>query len=176
MHAATVELPGGDLRYLGVFDTYGDAAAATRLARRIDALPKGSVVLLAAKDEASKRWNKAADDAIRALGGRESLRGRYRWSYALIGVKGARPGQAVEAVANRRVAVHVGRPPELRTSGVACATLLLARQPARPATKSVPKPPGGRLLKILQQPARPATQPARPATQPAKAARQPDPS
>jgi hypothetical protein len=40
------------------------------------------------------------------------LRGRYREAHAFVGVKGARPGSALERVGGATVSLAVGRPPE----------------------------------------------------------------
>ena len=37
-----------------------------------------------------------AIDALRSIGAAEDLRDKFRWSHALIGVKGARPGTVLE--------------------------------------------------------------------------------
>jgi hypothetical protein len=92
------------------FDTFGDPEASSALARWVDALPAGAIVLGAAKDEASGRLDADAVRALRTLGVHGDLRGHFRESHAFIGVKGAPPGSAVEAIGRRLVEVRVGEP------------------------------------------------------------------
>ena len=48
--------------------------------------------------------------ALASLGVRGDLRGQYRESHAFIGVKGAPPGSALEALGPRAVEIRVGEP------------------------------------------------------------------
>jgi hypothetical protein len=108
------------------FDTFADPAAPQLLQQAIDELPANTVVALVAKDDASVQWRSAHDAIIRQLGGTASLVGRYRASYALIGVKGARPGQALEALSDgAAVSLAVGRSPADQVRGVAYGTVTL---------------------------------------------------
>jgi hypothetical protein len=93
------------------YDTFAKPGAASRFAEAVAALPDGTPVALVVADDASTLWTEDADAALRALGGERSLRGAYRASYALIGVKGAKPGSALESLSDTR-AVHatLGRP------------------------------------------------------------------
>jgi hypothetical protein len=100
----------GRLRDRIAVDTFADPGAGRRLAAWVGALPPGTIVLGAVKDEASGRLDAAAVDALAALGVRGDLRGRYRESHAFVGVKGAPAGSAVEALGPRAVEVRVGEP------------------------------------------------------------------
>lgn len=108
------------------FDTFADPAAPLRLKKAVDELPANTVVALLAKDEASSQWRAEHDAILRQLGGTASLVHHYRSSYALIGVKGARPGQALEALSDSAsVSVSVGRSPADQVRGVAYGTVTL---------------------------------------------------
>jgi hypothetical protein len=100
----------GELRGRAVFDTFGDAGASGQLVAWVQGLPGGTIVLGAVKDEASEQLGAAAIQALATLGVRGDLRGRYRESHAFVGVKGASPGSAVEALGPRPVEVRVGQP------------------------------------------------------------------
>jgi hypothetical protein len=91
-----------------LFDTFGDPTAQERLARWIEALPPGTVVAGAVKDEGSRLLGDAAVSALRAVGVATDLRGRYRESHAFVGVKGAAVGSALEAAGPRRLELRVG--------------------------------------------------------------------
>lgn len=60
-------------------------------------LPEGSIVVAAVKDEASRGLSAEAAAAWRLVGGQVDLRGCFRCAHALIGVRGAAPGTALEA-------------------------------------------------------------------------------
>ena len=85
-----------------VFDTFGSAAESTRLAQFVSRIPNGRIVAVAARDTVagtaamSQNLTGEAVDALRSLGASEDLRGKFRWSHALIGVKGAQPGIVLE--------------------------------------------------------------------------------
>jgi hypothetical protein len=101
----------GDLRSAGLFDTFADRVAATRLAAWVAGLPPGTIVAGAVKDEASGRLDTAAVAALATLGVSGDLRGRFRQSHAFVGVKGAPPRSALEALGPRPLELVVGRPP-----------------------------------------------------------------
>jgi len=102
--------PAGAVRERVVFDTFYDPDAAARLAAFVAALPAGTIVAGAVKDEGSGRLSGAAVAALGTLGVAGDLRGRFRESHALVGVKGAAPGTALEALGPRAAELVVGRP------------------------------------------------------------------
>jgi hypothetical protein len=121
-HEAAVNLRGynvvaidratGDVLWSDVFDSFRSPQESARLAEAIARVPTGTVVAVAVKDEASSVLSGAGVAALRSLGGREDIRGRYRVSHLLVGVKGAPPGTAIEEADYRRLAVLLGTPPE----------------------------------------------------------------
>ncbi len=104
LDAATGRLLGTD-----VFDTFRSRDEAVRMARAVESMPVGRIVIGAVRDEASNRLSEAAVQALRALGVAGDLRGKYRQAHAFIGVKGANLGDAVEAFGRGRLSVRVGR-------------------------------------------------------------------
>jgi hypothetical protein len=106
---------GRDVRSAG-FDTFLRPEAAGELAAWIAALPAGTVVAGAVQDEASGRLTQEAVRAMETLGLHGDLRGRFRESHAFVGVKGAPPGSALEAIGPRRLVLSVGRPERDRNS------------------------------------------------------------
>jgi hypothetical protein len=102
--------PSGAVDDPVVFDTFETTAASTALAAWVGALPAGTIVLGAVKDEASRRLDADAVRALGALGVRGDLRGHFRESHAFVGVKGAPPGSAREALGPHAVEVRVGEP------------------------------------------------------------------
>jgi len=102
--------PAGEVRSRAVFDTLGNRANSGRLVAWVHDLPAGTIVFGAVKDEASGQLSPQAVGALSTLGVRGDLRGRYRESHAFIGVKGAPPGSAIEALGPHAVEVQVGIP------------------------------------------------------------------
>jgi hypothetical protein len=102
--------PDGGVRAVVTFDTFADPAAAAALAEWVAAIPEGTVVAGAVRDEASGRLDETAVVALRTLGVAGDLRGGFRESHAFVGVKGAPPGGALEARGPRAVELVVGRP------------------------------------------------------------------
>jgi hypothetical protein len=93
----------------GHFDTHLDPGASAALATFIAAVPEGHIVAVAAADEASMNLDEDAVIALHAIGAAGDLRGKFRWSHAVIGVKGAEPGSALEAMDSLRpVGVAIG--------------------------------------------------------------------
>ena len=80
------------------FDTTpgGSEAQAAALAAYIAALPEGQIVVAAMQGDGAAHLTAEAVDALRSLGGEADPRGTSGWSHALVGVKGAAPGTALE--------------------------------------------------------------------------------
>jgi hypothetical protein len=113
-------------RKVGSYDTFRSPEDTSRFVRDVAALPPGTVTAVVVKDEASIRWSPAADEALKSLGAATSLMGRYRASYAMIGLKGARSGQAVEQLsAGTPANVSVGRSAPEQRGGIAWGQVVL---------------------------------------------------
>jgi hypothetical protein len=102
--------PSGQRLAADVFDTFFDGQAAHRLARWIAALPSGTLVAGAVRDDASRQLTAEAVEALRTLGAAGDLRGHFREAHAFIGVKGTPAGSALEALGPRAILVTVGHP------------------------------------------------------------------
>jgi Interleukin-like EMT inducer len=100
--------PAGRVLDVDAFDTFRDPGETARLARWIDALPRGTIVAGAVKDEGSGHLDGAGFRALQSVGVRGDLRGRFRESHGFVGVKGARVGSALEGAGPRRVTLAVG--------------------------------------------------------------------
>jgi hypothetical protein len=92
------------------FDTHLDPGASAALAEFIAAVPQGHMVAAAVADEASMHLSEEAVAALRSVGAAGDLRGKFRWSHALIGVKGSAPGSALEALDGLRPVTLVAGP------------------------------------------------------------------
>ena len=99
--------PGkGDLVMAAGFDLIGEDGPeqAGRMAQLLRGVPEGMIVCVAVKDDGAMNHTGELVTALRTVGASVDLRNRTRASYALIGVKGAAPGQAMERVDPARTA------------------------------------------------------------------------
>jgi hypothetical protein len=71
------------------FDTFASAENSAQLAQFIAQIANGKIVAAAVRDEASLNLTEEAVNALRSMGAKEDLRGKFRGSHAVIGVKGA---------------------------------------------------------------------------------------
>jgi hypothetical protein len=102
--------PSGQRLEADAFDTFADGQAAHRLAQWIAALPPGTLVAGAVRDEGSAQFTAEAVQALRTLGAAGDLRGHFREAHAFIGAKGAPAGSAVETLGPHPIQVIVGHP------------------------------------------------------------------
>lgn len=93
---ALIDPDTGKLRAAGGYDTYLSSDESDRLAAAIAAAPDGTIVGLATYEEGAAKLNDAARAAIAGLGARVDLKDKIGAAYALVGVKGAAPGTAIE--------------------------------------------------------------------------------
>ncbi len=99
----------GDLVRTASFDTHLDGSASRALAEFLDGVAPGAIVAVAAADEASRLLGQDAVDALLRIGAAGDLRQHFRWGHAIIGVQGAPPGSALEAMDELRpVSLVVG--------------------------------------------------------------------
>jgi Interleukin-like EMT inducer len=106
-----VALDGGDGHVLWSdnFDTFRSQAESRRMAERIGGLPPGVIVIVGVKTDGGGQLTPEGVAALRSVGGQRDLQRTLWLAHALIGVKGAQPGSAVENAGPGRVAVSVGR-------------------------------------------------------------------
>jgi hypothetical protein len=106
---AVMDPQTGALEATASFDTHLDGEASQALADFMASIPKGRIVAVAVRDEASRLLSEEAVQALRTIGAEGDLQGKFRWGQAIIGVKGAQPGQAVENLEELHPAVvYVG--------------------------------------------------------------------
>lgn len=100
----------GTVEQAASFDTFESAAGSNRMAEMLNKVPAGRIVAVAARDEASMNLQQDAVDALGSIGAAVDVRGKFRWGHAIIGVKGAAAGTALEAVGrDEALQVFVGR-------------------------------------------------------------------
>ncbi|HWP48244.1 MAG TPA: interleukin-like EMT inducer domain-containing protein [Candidatus Limnocylindrales bacterium] len=89
------------------FDTHRWQRESRRMAKFIGKLEEGKIVILALKDEGALCLTTEAVEALKTIGAQEDLRGRLHWSHAVIGIKGAKPGEALEESSSGPVKLEV---------------------------------------------------------------------
>jgi hypothetical protein len=99
----------GQIVAAGSFDTFRSERESRRMAQLVDGLAPGTIVVAAVKHDGGGQLTREGVQALRSVGGHEDLRETLWLSHALIGVKGADPGQAVEAAGSRPLRLAVGR-------------------------------------------------------------------
>jgi hypothetical protein len=108
-NVAVIHPQTGQVEQVAAFDTHLDEGASQALATFLARVPPGRVVAIAVADEAARLLNADAVEALRGIGAAGDLRGKFRWGHAVIGVQGAAPGTASEAMDwMRPVALVVG--------------------------------------------------------------------
>ncbi len=106
------------------FDTTptGSDSEAAALADFIGTVPQGRIVVVALQGEGTAHLTDEAVAALREIGGIADPRGTTGWSHAIVGVKGAKPGTALEAAGAQDGWLRVA--PDRRTLAVAVDTVL----------------------------------------------------
>jgi hypothetical protein len=109
---AVLDGQSGEVLSRASFATDRDPQASARLFRFVDALPLGSIVIVATSGNASAQLGPEALRALRACGSLVDLHQHPGAAHVMIGYKGAEPGTVPERVGARIVRVVVGRDPE----------------------------------------------------------------
>ncbi len=109
------------------FDTThsGSESNALALADMIDALPDGRIVVVALQGDGAAHLTEDAVKALQQIGGQVDLRGTSSWSHAVIGVKGAAPGAALEVAGPDQGWLRAA--PDRRTLAIAVDLILWER-------------------------------------------------
>jgi hypothetical protein len=123
-NVAVIDPRTGELLDRQGFDTTpgGSEAQADGLASLIEGLPEGQIVVVALQGDGAVHLTARAVAALRAIGGQADLRGTTGWSHAIVGVKGAAPGTALEAAGPDDGWLRVA--PDRRTLAIAVDTVL----------------------------------------------------
>ncbi|MCL7454550.1 MAG: hypothetical protein M8467_16045 [Anaerolineae bacterium] len=122
-NVAIIDARTGRLLQRQGFDTTsgGSQAQAAALVAFMDAIPAGRIVAVAMQGDGDANLTAEAVAALHAIGGEADPRGSDGWSHAIIGVKGAAPGTALEAAGPENGWVRAA--PDRRTLAVAVDSL-----------------------------------------------------
>jgi Interleukin-like EMT inducer len=110
-NVVAIHSTSGEVLWSDRFDTHVSKDESRRLADAIDRVPRGAIVVAAVKDEGSRSLTDEAVAALGSIGAAEDIRGRYRVSHLVIGVKGGPPGSALEQSGDRLLEVTLGTAP-----------------------------------------------------------------
>ncbi len=110
------------------FDTGDNESESQALVHFIAQVPEGAIVVVAVKEDGARSLTDQAVEALRSLGGEADLRGTEGFSHALIGVKGAPPGSALEASGEGNSYLHVGKNPDERTLALALDFVTISKR------------------------------------------------
>jgi hypothetical protein len=126
-NVAVIDAGTGRLLQRQGFDTTPDGgpAQAAALAAFLDAIPQGQIVAVAMQGDGAAGLTAEAVAALRSIGSEVDPRGSSGWSHAIVGVKGAAPGTALEAAGPDNGWLRVA--PDRRTLAVAVDTIVWSR-------------------------------------------------
>jgi hypothetical protein len=113
LNVVAVDPGTGRVRAEAGFDLHATWSASRELRKFVETLPAGTIVALASRDETSRRFDKQAREALLRIGAKADLEGKWRASYAAIGVLGAPRGTALEQLRQETQRAHacVGKVP-----------------------------------------------------------------
>lgn len=101
---AVVAVNGTEVLIQDTYDTYAFEEESNRLIEDLKALPMGTFLILAVRDDATRRFTGSADSTLIRFGLGTGIRNLpYRSSYLMIGIRGLTPGQAVERHGMERI-------------------------------------------------------------------------
>jgi hypothetical protein len=123
-NVAVIHPKTGELLDRRGFDTTptGSEAEGAALAAFIEQVPEGRIVVVALQGDGTAHLTEEAVAAFRQIGGQADPRGNTGWSHAIIGVKGAPPGAALEATGPGTAWLRVA--PDQRTLAMALAAIV----------------------------------------------------
>ena len=98
-----IDPQSGNIDARAIFDTFASEEESARMVEFIAQIPDGKIVAVAANDEVSYHLTGDVVEALKTLGGTQDMRGIFRGSHALIGIKGASPEDAIERAAKTLV-------------------------------------------------------------------------
>ena len=110
------------------FDTSGSATESRLLAEYIAAIPEGRIVVAAVRIDGGLNLTEQAVAALGTIGARADLRGTENRSHAIIGVKGAAPGTALELAPEGNAFLYLGHVMDQRMLAVAVDSVTWARE------------------------------------------------
>jgi hypothetical protein len=110
------------------FDTVNDRAESRAFTDFIAQIPNGHIVAIASQDAVAANLGDRAALAFRDLGGQIDLRQNPTRTHALIGVKSATPGSALEQSQDGATFIWVGKSQDTRTLAAAVSGIVIEKK------------------------------------------------
>ncbi|OGO33451.1 MAG: hypothetical protein A2Z03_10845 [Chloroflexi bacterium RBG_16_56_8] len=127
-NVVVVDPKDGAVTSAKVFNTADDRAQSRALTDFIATLPNGFLVAVASQEEVAGNLGDNTVKALRTLGAQMDIRQNPDYSHALIGVKGAERGAALEQAQAGTSFISVGHSPDERTLAAAVSTVIIEKK------------------------------------------------
>lgn len=118
----------GNVMKVASFNTADKAEASTGLVDFIAQTPNGAIVVVVSQDEIADKFTAGAFAALESIGAQNDPRKDPNRAHAIIGVKGAKPGSALERWNDGEARVSIGHVPDDRTLAAAVSSLTIERR------------------------------------------------
>jgi hypothetical protein len=122
---AVLDAASGRLLRKAAFDTAANEYEAAEMARFLEQVPAGQVVVAAMQGDGARHLTDAAVAALHSIGSGVDPRQDMARSHALVGVKGAPAGSAAEVWEKGPAYLRLGRNADTRTLAAALSRLSL---------------------------------------------------
>lgn len=110
------------------FNTADDRAQSRAMADFIEKIPNGFIVAVASQEEAAANLGDHTVMVLRSIGAQIDIRKNPNGRHAIIGVKGAAPGAALEQSNEGAAFISVGHSPDERTLAVAVSSMTIEKK------------------------------------------------
>lgn len=110
------------------FNTADDKAQSRAMTDFLAQIPAGDIVIAAAQENAGTNLGDRTVAQLQSLGAQIDLRQTPNFSHALIGIKGAKPGTALEQTRDGDVFLAVGHNPDDRTLAAAVSRVIFEKR------------------------------------------------
>jgi hypothetical protein len=97
----------GDVEKIERFDTSASKKDVRKLIAFINRIEKGKIVCVVVDGDASLSLSKEEGKVFEEIGAKGNLHGKYSWAHGIIGVKGSRRGEAIEAMSEKPLEICV---------------------------------------------------------------------
>lgn len=110
------------------FNTADDRAQSRAMTDFLAQVRQGQIVVVAAQEDAGTNLGDRTVAMLQTIGAQVDLRRTPTYAHAIIGVKGAPPGTAIEQSSDGDVFISVGRNADERTLSAAVSTIVIERK------------------------------------------------
>jgi hypothetical protein len=108
-HMVVLNPETGQIEVSEDFNTYQIKADSKRMNDFINSVARGRIVCIAVAHETSLELSQEEGNVFEHIGAKENISGHFLRDQALIGVKGAKKGEALEQISDEPVEVYVPR-------------------------------------------------------------------